>query len=108
MKPKPTAKIDTAITRPAATVTITINGQAHKITEAEAKELHAKLGKTLGIEPEKVFVEKQVPWRERPAQWNAPYIPPAFIAPLPERPFRITCSLDNRFHSERAAPIQLK
>lgn len=57
MKPKSTpAKIETTIERPVlpqATVTITINGQTHKLTEDEAKELHAKLTKTLGIEPEK-------------------------------------------------------
>lgn len=90
MKTKHTPKIDTAITRPAATVTITINGQQHKLTEAEANELHAKLTKTLGIEPEKVFLRKPARWPEIP-------VIPKYVDPPVDpfnRPYRIICDIN--------------
>lgn len=51
MKTNPAPKIETSIVRPAATVTIIINGKSHELSEADARDLHAKLGETLGIEP---------------------------------------------------------
>ncbi len=48
-KDKTPVKTNVSIVRPEATVTIVIQGQTHKLTEAEAGELHAKLGKALGI-----------------------------------------------------------
>ena len=42
-------KTNVSIVRPEATVTIVIQGQTHKLTEAEAKDLHGKLGTALGI-----------------------------------------------------------
>lgn len=86
MKTKPTPKIETSIVRPAATVTIIINGKSHELSEADARTLHASLGKTLGIEPEKVYI--QVP-QDYQATDRIPAIPfqPHYIQP--PKPYRV-------------------
>ena len=65
--PKPPAKTSVSIVRPLATVTIEIQGATHKLTEAEAKDLHTKLSSALGILP---------PQLQQPRQDEAsPFIP---------------------------------
>lgn len=89
------SKIKTTIIRPAATVTIIINGKSHKLSEKDARELYASLGKTLNIEPEKVYVQPKR--NDPPWTWPAPPVTPKYIDPLlPYRnpmdpPYRITC-----------------
>lgn len=44
-------EISVTIERPAATVTITINGKSHAMTEQEAKKIYDGLQSALGIAP---------------------------------------------------------
>lgn len=77
---KPPTKV--SIVRPEATVSIEINGIPHKLTEAEAKELHTKLTSVLNIQPPQDLSEIYRRISEN-HKWSNQAIP----APPPIRPF---------------------
>jgi hypothetical protein len=79
---KPPTKV--SIVRPEATVSIEINGIPHKLTEAEAKELHTKLTSVLNIQPPENLREIYRRISEN-HKWNDQAIP----APPPIRPLYI-------------------
>ena len=75
-KPDPSAKPQVTVTRPVATVTISIKGTVHTVTEEEARELHTSLGKALNIQPEVI-------WRDRSKdQYDQPFRPWPY--PIPQ------------------------
>lgn len=78
MKSKPAKQNDVSIVRPPAEVTITIKGVTHKLTEAEAKEIHSKLGLALDIFPPMIEPVRRDPLPPGACfpQWLAPPLEP--------------------------------
>ena len=95
---KPPTKV--SIVRPEATVSIEINGIPHKLTEVEAKELHAKLTSVLNIQPPQDLYDiyRRI---NREAHWDktTPALPPLrpfyTLTNLPQfRPGEVICQAE--------------
>jgi len=77
------AKTAVSIIRPTATVIIEIQGVTHRMTEAEAKDLHAKITSALGIFPSLL----QQPRQDQTCPFPSSCLPNHWLSPTPTRPY---------------------
>lgn len=85
------------VERPVATVTVTIEGKDHIMTEPEARQLYDKLQSALGIQPQVIFrpIDNN-PFRDRAIPM--PERHPIYYQPSPPstgEPYRVTCLAGN-------------
>lgn len=66
------APLSVTIVRPAATVTVVINGTSHKMTEDEARALHQQIGQALNIKNPLDALRDQYDKFREPARWIEP------------------------------------